>query len=72
MTEAKKTRRRANKTDIIVVVATENPKRKGTKSWTRFALYETGMTVGKYIELGGRTGDVNHDAELGYIALSKA
>ena len=70
MTEEKKARRRANKAAVITVLATENPKRKGTRAWTRFALYESGMTVAKYLEFGGRTGDVNHDAEAGYISLA--
>jgi hypothetical protein len=69
MTEEKKPRRRANKNAIITVLAAVNPKRKGTRAWTRFALYEDGMTVAKYIEYGGRTGDVNHDVAEGYISV---
>jgi hypothetical protein len=36
----------------------------------RFALYRTGMTVAEYIQAGGRSGDVNHDAAEGYITLA--
>ena len=71
MTEEKQVRRRANKSAIITAV-TKNPKRKGTQAWARFELYENGMTVAEYLELGGRTGDVNHDSAAGYISVSAA
>jgi hypothetical protein len=69
MSEAKP-RARANKKAIITLVAETNPKRNNTLSRERFALYRTGMTVAEYIQAGGRSGDVNHDAAEGYITLA--
>lgn len=68
MTEAKK-RSRANKKAIITILVMDNPKRKGTLTFDRFALYKDGMTVAEYVAAGGRTGDVNFDVEQGYISL---
>ena len=62
-------RRRVNKEAKITVLVEENPKRQNTAAFDRFALYETGMTVGEYLEAGGRTGDIHHDAAAGYIGL---
>jgi hypothetical protein len=72
MTEENKSRRRANKQAKIHILVTVNPKRKGTLTYDRFALYEDGMTVAEYVKAGGRTGDVNHDATMGYIELTHA
>lgn len=70
MSENKQTRQRANKKAIITVVAENNPKRKNTLAFDRFALYRSGMTVAEYIAVGGRTGDVLYDAAEGYITLT--
>ena len=70
MTEENKSRRRADKSAIITIVATSNPKRKGTLTYDRFELYQNGMTVADYVKAGGRTGDVNHDHTMGYISLT--
>jgi hypothetical protein len=72
MTEEKKSRRRAHKAAIITLLVTDNPKRKGTLAFDRFALYKNGMTVAEYIAAGGRTGDVNHDVSEGYISVQTA
>jgi hypothetical protein len=69
MSETQK-RRRANKKSIITIKSIANPKRQGTLAHGRFELYKDGMTVAEYVAAGGRTGDVNHDAEAGYIELS--
>lgn len=69
MSETQK-RRRANKKSIITIKTIDNPKRQGTLAYGRFALYQDGMTVAEYVAAGGRTGDVNHDAEAGYIELT--
>ena len=69
MSETQK-RRRANKKSIITIKSIANPKRQGTLAYGRFELYKDGMTVADYVAAGGRTGDVNHDAEAGYIELS--
>jgi hypothetical protein len=63
-------RMHVKKTAIITVVAGDNPKRKGTLSFTRFNIYRTGMSVGEYIAAGGRSGDINHDLAAGYITLT--
>jgi hypothetical protein len=69
MTEIVKIRRRASKKAIIKLLMADNPKRAGTLAAERYALYHDGMTVADYLAAGGRTGDVNHDATEGYIAL---
>lgn len=69
MTEEKKSRRRADKSATIKLLVIANPKRQGTLTHTRFELYRDGMTVAEYVLAGGRTGDVNHDVTMGYIAL---
>lgn len=70
MSESKKTRQRANKKAVITILVTENPKRKNTLAFQRYALYVTGMTVADYIAAGGRTGDVLYDVAEGYISLT--
>jgi len=67
MSEVK--RRRVNKQAKIKVLVEENPKRNNTLAADRFALYENGMTVGEYIDAGGRAGDIAHDVAAGYIEL---
>lgn len=54
---------------IITVVAEENPKKAGTKSHDRFALYHTGMSVSEFVAAGGTRADVKWDAERGYIEV---
>lgn len=70
MSESKQTRQRANKKAIITVIVSDNPKRKNTLAFDRYALYRTGMTVAEYVAAGGRTGDVLYDAAEGYIELT--
>lgn len=65
-------RMHVKKTAIIMIVAGENPKRKGTLAFNRFNLYRNGMTVGEYIAAGGRSGDVNYDVAAGYITITHA
>jgi hypothetical protein len=46
-------------TDVIRLRVTDNPKRVGSKSWLRFALYADRMTVGQYIDaVQNQFGDV--------------
>lgn len=66
-----KSRRYANKNATITVLAESNPKRKNSLSFARFELYKDGMTVADYLEQGGRSGDINHDVEMGFISLSE-
>jgi len=56
----------ANRARKISVLVEGNPKR-GTAA-TRYALYKNGMTVGKYIELGGQLRDVTWDIGQGWIS----
>ncbi len=62
----------AKRTEIIVVVATKNPKRPGSDSATRFDRYRTGMTVQDYLDRGGRMADIPWDVSRGYIRLEAA
>lgn len=55
--------------DVIELLAAENPKRAGTKTWHRFALYKTGMTVAEFLEAGGRRVDLSWDAQRQFIRI---
>jgi len=57
---------------VIRVLATENPKKPGSESHTRFALYSDGMTVAAFLEAGGRKADLSWDCEKGFITISEA
>ena len=54
---------------VINLLATENPKRVGSASFDRFALYQDGMTVAEYLEAGGWRSDLRWDSKRGFIAL---
>lgn len=64
-------------TAVITLVATENPKRAGSKAHAKFALYESGMTVAEFIDAvdanpeikGGATSTLVYDAAHGYITI---
>ena len=56
----------ANRARKITILVEGNPKR-GTAA-ARYALYKNGMTVGKYIELGGQLRDVTWDVKQGWIS----
>ena len=55
---------------VIATVVTENPKRKGSKSFARYALYQPGMTVLEFIKAGGTRGDINWDVMHKHITLA--
>lgn len=57
---------------VIRVLSETNPKKKGTKSYDRFALYEDGMTVQQFVKAGGTSADVKWDAERGFIRVEDA
>jgi len=63
-------RKHTKKSAIITVLAQSNPKRQDSLAYERFELYQTGMTVGEYVEAGGRSGDIKYDVQNGYIELS--
>lgn len=54
----------------ITVTATENPKRAGSASHTRFMLYRNGMMVEEYVAAGGRRADILWDMWRGFISLA--
>jgi hypothetical protein len=63
----------------ITVLATECPKRRGSASAVRWALYRSGMTIEEYIVAATATGvsrpkarrDVYHDRDQGFISISE-
>ena len=69
MTEEKKRRHRFSKQAVIKLLVAENPKRKGTLAYDRYAYYRDGITIAEYVAAGGRSGDIKHDIKFGYIEL---
>lgn len=53
----------------IKLLSATNPKRPGSKSFDRFALYQDGMTVEAFLKAGGRRADLAWDAKHGFIAV---
>ena len=56
---------------VIDIVVTENPKRPGSASFDRFALYRNGMTVAQYLEAGGHRSDLNWDESRDFIRITR-
>lgn len=54
----------------ITLLSTENPKKPNSKSYERFALYRSGMTVTEFVNAGGTAADVKWDAQRGFINVS--
>lgn len=48
-----------------------NPKRKGSKSFDRFAHYKNGMTVEAAVKAGVLYADLKWDSEHGFIAVNE-
>ena len=46
-----------------------NPKRAGSKSADRFALYKDGMTTKEFLEAGGTSADLSYDNAKGFIEI---
>ena len=65
-----RTSRNFDKTAVITLNAEKNPKREGSKSHTRFAVYKTGQTVEQFIVGGGTYGDLAWDSARGYISIA--
>lgn len=55
---------------LITLFYAKNPKRVGSKSHARFALYSNSATVGDFITLGGTYGDLSWDSARGFISIS--
>ena len=54
----------------ITVVVTENPKKAGTASHTRFAVYKTGMTVAEFLKAGGKRADLDWDVSHKFVSIA--
>ncbi len=53
----------------VITHVAENPKRPGSASHARYALYGVGMSVSDFIAAGGRRADVNWDLSHGFIRV---
>lgn len=79
-TEEKTKKRGAYPEDAVITMGSDsegnaygpenNPKRKGSASFDRFALYSDGMTVAQFVDAGGRTADLKYDADKGFISVA--
>lgn len=56
----------------IVRVLVPNPKRPGSDTHARFALYQTGATVKEFLDAGGRRVDLRWDVDHKFIAIVAA
>lgn len=54
---------------VITLLVSENPKKEGSAARERFALYRSGMSVGDFLEAGGRRGDIRWDVRHKFIRL---
>lgn len=54
----------------IKLLVKENPKRQGTASFKRFALYGRCKTVGEFIAKGGKHADLAWDGAHGYVKVA--
>jgi len=65
-----KTKSKSKEREIVIhLLVKENPKRSGTKSFDRFALYKDGMTIQEYCDAGGDRGDIRWDAAHEFISI---
>jgi hypothetical protein len=53
----------------VITYVRPNPKRRGTASYERYALYEVGITVREALNRGVGTGDIHWDLDHGFIKL---
>ncbi len=56
---------------VISLRVESNPKRKGSKSFDRFALYKNGMTVEQAVKAGVLYADIKWDTEHGFVAINE-
>ena len=67
-------------TQVIRLLVTDNPKKPSGKSFTRFALYQDGMTIARYVEASVAAGhkatvavaDLRWDVAHKFIEVSEA
>lgn len=57
---------------VIKILADKNPKREGTTSHDRFALYRDGMTVKEAKDAGVKAADISYDSAKGFISVTDA
>lgn len=54
---------------VLTFVAAENPKRKGTDAYRKFAVYKKGMTIGEVVRKNVDRADVNYNLKRGFIKI---
>lgn len=59
-----------DKSAVITLLVTENPKKPSGGAAARFALYENGMTVGEAIAAGVTSTDLKFDSAKGFISIA--
>lgn len=72
MAKAKSKPKRKSKIDPdgkISILVDKNPKREGSASAKRFALYKNGMKVSTFLEKGGTPADLTHDVKHKFIKI---
>lgn len=55
--------------EAIKLIVKDNPKRPGSASFKRFALYAKSKTVGAFLKAGGSRADLRYDTEHKYITV---
>lgn len=69
--EVRNTRGTVTSPDMIIVKDVKaNPRKEGTLGHTSWSIIKSGMTVAKFVELGGRTSDLRWDMRKGHLHLS--
>ena len=58
-----------DKDSRIQVCVPKNPKRVGCGGWKRFNLYKNGMKIKEFLDIGGKTIDLDWDRERGFVAV---
>lgn len=68
-TQGKETRTRIPRTGTITILVAANPKKEGTKAYSRYALYEDGMPVQAALEAGVTAEDLRWDVQHKYVEI---
>lgn len=55
--------------DAVLTYVAENPKRKGTDAFRKFAVYKKGMTIGEVVKKNVDRADVNYNLKRGFIKI---
>lgn len=59
-----------NQNATVHMIAESNPKRAGSAAYTRYALYQEGMTVAAFLAAGGEISDIHNDTKKGFVTLN--